>query len=105
MQPPFSVTVDPEENPPFVWVTIEQADVVLCRMKLELRENGVVVKFLTVDFHWRKKGVARFAVDWLKARHDRIWAPDVRPEALGFWETMSFTRIQGSLDCHWSKEP
>ncbi|MBU1239868.1 hypothetical protein KKF84_10635 [Myxococcota bacterium] len=98
---PYSLLVDPNENPPYIWVTVEQADVVLGRMKLEITGDLVIIRFLTVDFHWRKKGVATFAVDYLKERYFHILAPDVRADAVGFWEVQKFSRIPLSNDWEW----
>ena len=100
---PLEVIIDPDENPPYIWYTFEQARVVLARMKILEQRGGAEVKFLTVDFHWRKKGVARHAIELLKQRYSSIFAPDVRFEAQGFWERMGFTRLALTDDWQWER--
>lgn len=88
-----------------MWLTIEQAQVVLCRVKLLRGSKQVMVKFLTVAFHFRKMGVATYAVRWLKARYPLIIAQDVKPDARAFWERMGFSPIPDTQNYTWPPPP
>ena len=97
----FEEIWDTQENPPYIWITILQSDIVLARVKLIEEGDSCIIKFLTVEFHWRKKGVGRFIIQRFKQKYRRITASRVKFDAHIFWEKLDFKQVKESHDYLW----
>ncbi len=100
----LSILREEDHNPPYVWYSVEQSETLVARVKTTCREDSVTIHFLTVLWHFERKGIGSFAVNSFKKKYKRIVADQVKFASRDFWAKLGFKPVPDSGDYLWEAE-
>lgn len=99
----FTYVFDPDENPPYTWITVSHLSHRVARVKTSMVDGAFVVCFLVVHPDMRRRGIGRYIVEHFKQVHDVIIAQEVKHDAEQFWDALGFTHERHKKNWVWKR--
>lgn len=79
-----------KQHSEYDWADISKDDKPIGKVRCKIESKTITIYSINIYPEWKGHGYGRGFVDYCKGNFKVVVADRVRPEAVGFWETMGF---------------